>query len=73
MGGASQERLVEPATASLYLPPSMYVWMYPRAKVPPGRCSEQPAPAPGCQGMSCGLLGGRFAIRSAPGPLAALV
>ena len=60
-------------TASLYLPPSMYVWMYPRATVPPGRCSEQPAPAPGCQGMSCGLLGGRFAIRSAPGPLAALV
>ena len=35
--------------------------------------SEQPAPASGCQGMSCLLLGGRAAIRSAPGPLAALV
>ena len=35
--------------------------------------SEQPAPASGYQGMSCLLLGGRAAIRSTPGPLAALV
>ena len=35
--------------------------------------SEQPAPASGCQGMSCLLLGGRAAIRSTSGPLAALV
>ena len=34
--------------------------------------SEQPAPASGYQGMSCLLLGGRAAIRSTPGPLAAL-
>ena len=35
--------------------------------------SEQPAPASGYQGMSCLLLGGRAAIRSTSGPLAALV
>ena len=34
--------------------------------------SERPAPASGCHGMSCRLLGGRSAIRSGPGPLAAL-
>jgi hypothetical protein len=33
---------------------------------------ERPAPASGCHDMSCRLLGGRSAIRSAPGPQTAL-
>ena len=65
-----QSQQSQPATAIAHEAPSCTRLVVPGHIIHALAQSEQPAPAPGCQGMSCGLLGGRFAIRSAPGPLA---
>ena len=60
-------------TAAGHPPPSWGALVVPDYITHARGYSEQPAPASGCQGMSCLLLGGRAAIRSTSGPLAALV